>query len=106
MKDDHLYLLHISESLERIEEYIAEGGEAFLADRKTQDAVLRNLQTLAESTQRLSDPLKALARNASERRSEVGAFTDRLDTLRRRGFEIKAREFMPVGLSALALAET
>ena len=45
-------------------------------------------------------------RNASERRSEVGAFTDRLDTLRRRGFEIKAREFMPVGLSALALAET
>jgi len=59
LKDDHLYLLHISESLERIEEYIAEGKEAFFADRKTQDAVLRNLQTLAESTQRLSEPLKA-----------------------------------------------
>jgi hypothetical protein len=45
-------------------------------------------------------------RNASERRSEVGAFTGRLDTLRRRNFEIKTREFLPVGLSALALAET
>ena len=54
MKDDRLYLLHISESLERIEEYVAEGREAFFADRKTQDAVLRNLQTLAESSQRLS----------------------------------------------------
>ncbi len=59
MKDDRLYLLHISESLERIEEYITEGREAFFADRKTQDAVLRNLQTLAESSQRLSEPLKA-----------------------------------------------
>lgn len=45
-------------------------------------------------------------RNASERRSEVGAFTGRLDTLRRRGLDIKTREFLPVGLSALTLAET
>lgn len=59
MRDDRLYLLHLSESLERIEEYVVEGKEAFFADRKTQDAVLRNLQTLAESTQRLSEPLKA-----------------------------------------------
>jgi uncharacterized protein with HEPN domain len=59
LKDDHLYLLHIRESLERIEEYVAEGREAFLSDRKTQDAVLRNLQTMAESTQRLSEALKA-----------------------------------------------
>lgn len=59
MKDDRLYLLHIRESLERIEEYVAEGREAFFADRRTQDAVLRNLQVLAESSQRLSGSLKA-----------------------------------------------
>jgi len=59
VKDDQLYLLHISESLARIEEYVAEGREAFFEDSKTQDAVLRNLQTLAESTQRLSEELKA-----------------------------------------------
>jgi len=59
VKDDRLYLVHIIEALERIQEYVAEGREAFFADRKTQDAVLRNLQTLAESSHRLSEPLKA-----------------------------------------------
>ena len=48
MKDDRLYLLHISESLERIEEYVAGGRGAFLADRKTQDAVRRILGLVTE----------------------------------------------------------
>jgi len=59
MSDDKLYLLHIDEAISRIGEYTAEGKSTFFADRKTQDAVLRNLQTVAESTQRLSDGLKA-----------------------------------------------
>jgi uncharacterized protein with HEPN domain len=59
VKDDRLYLIHVHESSARIEEYTAEGREAFFADTRTQDAVLRNLQTLAESTQRLSADLKA-----------------------------------------------
>jgi len=60
MKDDKLYLIHINECIERVEKYIAEGGkEAFMASTLIQDAILRNLQTLAESTQRLSDALKA-----------------------------------------------
>ena len=59
MKDDRLYLIHISECIERVEEYIAGGGKAgFMASTLIQDAVLRNLQTMAESTQRLSDVLK------------------------------------------------
>ena len=59
MKDDRLYLIHIQESIDRIEEYVINGRESFLADAKTQDAVVRNLQILAESTQRLSQKLKA-----------------------------------------------
>jgi uncharacterized protein with HEPN domain len=59
VKDDQLYLIHVRESIGRIEEYTAEGREAFFADTRTQVAVLRNLQTLAESTQRLSLDLKA-----------------------------------------------
>jgi uncharacterized protein with HEPN domain len=59
LKDDRLYLFHIAESLERVEEYATDGRDAFLRDRKTQDAILRNLQIMAESTQRLSDELKA-----------------------------------------------
>lgn len=59
MKDDRLYLFHILESIERVEEYTSDGMEEFLADKKTQDAVLRNLQILAESTQRISPELKS-----------------------------------------------
>lgn len=58
MKDDRLYLIHIQECLTRIAQYTADGEQAFLADTKTQDAVLRNLQTMAESTQRLSHEVK------------------------------------------------
>jgi uncharacterized protein with HEPN domain len=59
VRDDRLYLVHIRECIERIERYTAPGQAAFLADTMIQDAVLRNLHTLSESTQRLSDELKA-----------------------------------------------
>ena len=59
MKDDRLYLVHIGECIERIERYTAPGLGAFQTDTLIQDGVLRNLHTLTESTQRISDPLKA-----------------------------------------------
>ena len=58
MKDDSVYLQHILECIRRIEEDAAEGKERFLTSHTLQDAVIRNLQTMAESTQRLSDSLK------------------------------------------------
>jgi len=59
MKDDRLYLIHIGECIERIESYVAgKGREEFLNSTLIQDAVVRNLQILAESTQRLSDAAK------------------------------------------------
>ncbi|MBV9852004.1 MAG: DUF86 domain-containing protein [Armatimonadetes bacterium] len=58
-KDDRLYLTHIRECLARIAQYTQGGHDEFPADTKTQDAVLRNLQTMAESTQRLSESSKA-----------------------------------------------
>lgn len=59
MKDDTVYLRHIQDCIRRIEENVHQGREHFLASHTLQDAVLRNLQTMAESTQRLSDDLKA-----------------------------------------------
>ena len=59
MKEDTLYLTHIRESIARIRQYTQGGKDQFLADTKTQDAVLRNLHTLAESTQPLSETLKS-----------------------------------------------
>lgn len=60
MKDDRVYLQHILRCISRIEEYTAGGREAFCASSLVQDAVIRNLQTLAESTQRLSEGRKLL----------------------------------------------
>jgi uncharacterized protein with HEPN domain len=59
MKGDPAYLGHILECIRRIRENTAQGHDAFLASHTLQDAVLRNLQTMSESTQRLSEDLKA-----------------------------------------------
>ena len=59
MKGDSLYLRHILDCITRIEEDTADGLERFMASHMLQDAVLRNLQVMAESSHRLSDAIKA-----------------------------------------------
>jgi uncharacterized protein with HEPN domain len=59
VKDDRTYLLHIQECIGRIEEDVREGRAAFEASHTIQDAVIRNLQVLAESSKRISESLKA-----------------------------------------------
>ena len=59
MKDDRLYLEHILDCIRRIEEYTAGDKNRFMESTLIQDAVVRNLQTMAESTQRLSEALKS-----------------------------------------------
>jgi uncharacterized protein with HEPN domain len=58
VKDDRLYLNHILECAGKVKEYVKDGREKFLASQVIQDAVLRNLQIMTESCQRLSDGLK------------------------------------------------
>ena len=60
MKDDRVYLQHILRCISRIEEYTMGGRDTFFSSTLVQDAVIRNLQTLAESTQRLSEQMKDL----------------------------------------------
>lgn len=59
MKQDRVYVVHILEMIANIQELTARGREAFLAAKHDQAAVLHYLQTMAESTQRLSDDIKA-----------------------------------------------
>ncbi len=59
MKDDKPYLLHIRECIARIQSFTEQGKRACSEDIRTQDAVIRNLQVLAESTQRISESTKA-----------------------------------------------
>ena len=56
---DQVYLSHILECVADIEELTAKGRAAFEAAKHDRAAVLYYLQTMAESTQRLSEPLKA-----------------------------------------------
>jgi uncharacterized protein with HEPN domain len=58
MKDDRIYLFHIRDAIQHILIYTDGGRESFFADRKTQDAVVRNLEIIGEATKHLSQPLK------------------------------------------------
>jgi len=60
VKSDKAYLQHILEMIDRVESATASGKTAFLGSQLHQDAVLRNLHTMTETTQRLSAHLKAL----------------------------------------------
>ena len=56
---DKVLLEHIRECIRRVQEYTERGQSTFYESLLIQDAVVRNLQTLAESTQRLSDSIKS-----------------------------------------------
>jgi uncharacterized protein with HEPN domain len=60
VKDDRIYLNHMLECIGRIEEYTKGNREAFLASTLIQDGILRNLQTLGQSSVKISEPLKKL----------------------------------------------
>ena len=56
---DRVLRTHMRECIDRIREYTAADRSRFEASHLIQDAVIRNLQTLTESSQRLSDGIKA-----------------------------------------------
>lgn len=58
-EQDRVYLAHILECADLIRDYTNNDKATFMANSLVQDAVLRRLQTMAESTQRLSGDLKA-----------------------------------------------
>ena len=57
MKENRLYLTHIAECIERIEEYTAGGREQFMASHLIQDGVLRNFEIIGEAANQLSETM-------------------------------------------------
>lgn len=55
MKSDRAYLEHVLHCIGRISEDASAGKEAVFGSPTLQDAILRNLQILCESTQRLTE---------------------------------------------------
>lgn len=66
---DKVYLMHMLECIERVQAYCGEGERSFRESRLIQDAVIRNLQTMAESSQRLTDSTKACLQQCPGERS-------------------------------------
>jgi uncharacterized protein with HEPN domain len=55
MKDDRLYLTHIAQCIERIEEYTVAGRDRFMTDTLTQDGVMRNFEIIGEAVNQITD---------------------------------------------------
>jgi uncharacterized protein with HEPN domain len=60
MKDDNVYLQHIKDAINKIEQYL-EGYsyEQFLQDSKTVDAVIRKVEIIGEASNNISKEFQA-----------------------------------------------
>jgi len=58
MKDDRVYFEHVFLCIEKIEDYTKMDESLYMGSTLIQDAVVRNLQVLADSIQRISDGVK------------------------------------------------
>ncbi len=55
---DQIHIEYMLECIERIERFVGKDCNRFMQSDMVQDAVVRNLQTLSESSQRLSEEVK------------------------------------------------
>ena len=74
MRDERVYLLHAIEAIDAILSYTVDGREAFLADAKTQDAVIRNIEIIGQAVNEVSDGTRALEPTVPWRR-RIGGCT-------------------------------
>jgi len=62
------YLLHTLDAIDAVIEYTRDGHDAFFADRKTQDAVIRNIEVIGQAAKGLSaKPARAMTRSLGAR---------------------------------------
>ena len=58
-KTPTVFLLHIRDAINQIVEYVADYSyDQFILDKKTQDAVIRQLEIIGEATSNLEDTFK------------------------------------------------
>ena len=59
MRDAHVFLRHILDAIERIDEYVPSNKQAFLNDSQCQDAVMRNLAVIGEAVKKVPTSIRA-----------------------------------------------
>jgi uncharacterized protein with HEPN domain len=60
VKDERVYLLHAIDSIDAIQSYTVDGRDAFFADPKTQDAVIRNVEVIGQAVKGISEQTRLL----------------------------------------------
>jgi uncharacterized protein with HEPN domain len=75
-KDPKVYLAHIRDAIVLVREYTEEGEAFFFQDRKTQDAVIRNLEIIGEAVKQL--PTELTGRYESIPWKDIAGMRDRL----------------------------
>lgn len=73
---DPLYLKHVEKCIRRVQSYVAGDSEIIGTNPMVLDAVPRNLQVMAESTQRLSTAIKSTEPQIPW--NQIGGFRHRL----------------------------
>lgn len=59
MSDDHVYLMHIRDSLREVQTFIQdESYKSFLENRMVQNAVIRSFEVVGEAARRISLELR------------------------------------------------
>ncbi|HEX9843270.1 MAG TPA: DUF86 domain-containing protein [bacterium] len=76
MNRDRTLLLHILDAIDAVEMYAADGKARFMDDRRTQDAIARNLVIVGEAVKHLSGELTAQYPDISWR--QIAGLRDRL----------------------------
>jgi len=75
-KDPQVFIAHILDAIACIREYTKDGEPAFFADRKTQDAVIRNFEIIGEAVKQL--PADLTARHPSVPWKDIAGMRDQL----------------------------
>jgi uncharacterized protein with HEPN domain len=76
VKDERVYLLHALEAIDAIQRYTVDGRDAFFADPKTQDAVIRNIEVIGQAVKGISDQTRSLEPNVTWR--QIAGMRDKL----------------------------
>lgn len=64
MKEDEVFLCHITDAIVRIESYVSVGRDVFLETPHWQDAVIRQLEVIGEAAKRISQELEYAIRRS------------------------------------------
>jgi uncharacterized protein with HEPN domain len=76
MKQDLIYLKHILQSIAKVEKFVTYKSKKSVDQDLVESAIVRELQTMSESTQRLSKSLKLTTNDIPWR--DIGDFRNRL----------------------------